>query len=156
MTPGARKAGYCTLCASPAAEVFIKGARDGWNAKKAQTVGENYGLQFTRQLWYKHAAHAKGGELMVIQAAKAVQAAGAASIKKTSNKDFLEAVRDLGMQRALNNPDEVTVRDAIDAVKVLEARKDKRSDQLNILVQFTVGAPPPVQVIEGEAVEVSS
>lgn len=164
MVRGRGHAGFCKICAHPEAPRFVKGARDGWNAKQAQTVGEMVGLTFNRQTWYTHLEHAKTGEQMVIQAAEQVRKSGAltvAGIRKNSNTDVLGAIRDLGMKRALEHPEDVGIDHALKAVQILEARKDRGSDQLNILVQFVTGNAPtvvverPTEVIEGTAVEIT-
>jgi hypothetical protein len=159
---GQGKPGFCKICAHPEAHRFILGAREGgksgkgWNSSEAMEAGKAYGITFSRQTWYQHLEHAQTGEMRVIQAAQKVRESSAltiSDIKKTSNLDVLEAIRDLGMARALQSPDEVTVDQALKAVQIMESRKDKGGDTLNILVQFTTGQPPPL-VIEGEAREV--
>jgi len=154
--------GYCKICAHPDAHVFVRGAREGgkagkgWNAKEAQDAGKVYGLSFDRATWYKHLEHAKTGEQLMIQAAEKVRREGALTVRdvKTGSGELLDAIIDLGAQRAMNNPEEVTLDHALKAIQIKESRKDKGSDQLNILVQFVTGNPPPV-TIEGTAREVS-
>lgn len=163
MTPGRGKPGYCSICAHPNAAEFILGAREGgrsgngWNAAEAQEHAAKYDFSFTRQTWYKHLEHAKTGEQQLIQAAELVRRQGAldlTDIKRSTNTEVLEAFRDLGLMNSLANPDKVGAREALKAIQILESRKDRGSDSLNILVQFVTGAPPAV-VIEGEARDVS-
>jgi hypothetical protein len=159
MVAGSGTPGFCKICAHPDAHVFIRGAREGgktgkgWNSKEAQEAGRVYGLTFSRQTWYAHLDHAKTGEQRLITAAQKVREDGALTvqgIKKSSNTELLEAIRDIGSQRAINNPEEVTLDHALKAVQIMENRKDKSSDSLNILVQFVTGQPPAV-VVEGTA-----
>lgn len=155
MPAGAGKTGYCKICASPDAPVFIRGAREGgkkgtgWNAAEAQEAGRLYGLSFNRQTWYAHLEHAKTGEQRLVQAAEKVLESGLVPVK-TSNKGFLEAVRDLGMAKALANPESVSIDQALKAVQIMESKKDKGGDTLAILVQFVTNQPPAI-VIDGEA-----
>lgn len=159
---GFGKPGYCKICAHPMAHKFIQGAREGgksgkgWNAAEAQEAGKVYGLSFNRQTWYAHLEHARTAEARVIQAAEMVRKEGALTlrdIERHNNTDVLEAIRDLGMKKALDDPEQVTLDHALKSIQILEQRKDKGGDALNVLVQFVVGQPPAV-VIEGQAREV--
>lgn len=139
---------------------FIKGAREGgksgkgWNATEAQEAATAFGFTFARQTWYAHVKHAQSSDKRVIQAAELVRSGEKGlTITKRSNTDVLEAIRDIGAQRALDNPDNVSLDHSLKAIQILEGRKDRGSDALNILVQFTVGQPPAV-IIEGTAREV--
>lgn len=163
MPAGYGQPGYCSICAHPEAPRFILGAREGgksgkgWNAKEAQEEAAKYGLSFSRPTWYAHQKHARTGEMALIQAAEMVRQSGALSvedIRKSSNTEVLEAFRDLGLANALASPGRVGPKEALKAIQILEQRKDRGSDSLNILVQFITGAPPAV-VIEGEARDVT-
>lgn len=148
--------GYCSICASPNAPAYVKGARDGWNAAQFNDFAAMNGEKWTRQTWYTHKKHAMTGEQLIVAAAK-VQREGALTvrdIKKSSNDEFLGAIRDLGMARALNSPEDVTVADALKSVSIMEGRKEKTGDSINILVSFMTGQPP-MHVIEGVAHDVS-
>lgn len=148
--------GYCSICASPNAPAYVKGARDGWNAAQFNDYAAMNGEKWNRQTWYEHKKHAQTGTQLLITEAEKVRRNGAltvADIKKSSNDEFLSAVRDIGMARALANPEDVTIADALKSVSIMEGRKEKTSDSLNILVAFITGQPP-IHVIEGTAVEV--
>lgn len=149
--------GYCSICASPNAPAYVKGARDGWNAPQFNDYAAMNGERWDRKTWYAHKKHALTGEALLITAAEKVRRDSALTvrdIKKSSNTELLEAIRDLGMARALQNPEDVTIDHSLKAVQIMESRKDKGGDSLNILVQFTVGQPP-AYVIEGEARDVT-
>lgn len=155
--PGANKAGYCKLCASPDAHVFIRGATEGgkkgsgWNAAEAIEAGKAYGLVFDRHTWYSHLKHAKDGRKALVQAAEGTRQL---TIARTTNQEFLETVRDIGMARALANPETISPSDALKAVQIMEGKKEKGGDALAILVSFVTNAPPAVQIIEGTARDV--
>lgn len=155
MAAGEGKSGFCKICAHPDAHVFIRGAREGgkkgtgWNAAEANEAAKAYGFSFNRQTWYTHVEHAKTGEMRLTQAAQQVREQGLIPVK-TNNKGFLESIRDIGMAKALANPESVSIDQALKAVQIMEAKKDKGNDTLNILVQFVTNQPPAI-VIEGEA-----
>ena len=156
MPEGAGKAGYCTLCARPEAKVYIDGARAGWSHPKASEMAAQFDFVFSRQTWYRHKAHAETDEQKVIQRAVAVRKEGLlpAKFQKSTNQGFLEAVRDIGMARAALDPDSISIDHALKAVSILEAKKEKKSDALNVFVNFMIGAPPAYTIIDGEAREV--
>jgi hypothetical protein len=159
---GYGKAGYCAICASPNAAEYIKGARSGgksgrgWNSAEFNVHAETNGEHWSRQTYYSHRDHSQTAEMRVIQTSQALKesAGGGVAIKKSSNTELLEAIRDIGMAKALRSPDEVSIDHSLKAVSILEGRKDKGSDSLNILVAFITGNPPPV-VIEGVSRDVT-
>lgn len=156
-TPGFGRSGFCSICASPNAIEYVAGARKGWNAKQFNEAAEANGESWNRQTWYSHLRHAKSGEQHLIQAAEKVRRQGALTvgdIKKSSNAQLLEAIRDIGMAKALANPDDVTIDQALKAVQIMEGRKEKGSDALNILIAFTTGAQLPTVIVERSQPEI--
>lgn len=149
--------GYCKICAHPqAGPRLIMAAQDKRTAKEAQAIAALYGLSFTRQTWYAHLQHSQS---LVAQPAEGKAVAPpskpftSSDIKKSSNTQFLETIRDIGYTRAVEHPEEITIEQSLKAVSILEGRKDKSTDHLSILVQFVTGNAPAV-VIEGEATEI--
>jgi hypothetical protein len=158
---GFGKVGYCKLCAWEHALELNRKIRDGTikNAAQAQEFALRYGLTFNRQTFYNHKPHALGTEGAVVQAAS--QAMKKLQVKNSSNDEFLGAIRNIGMARAIQNPEDVSIDHALKAASILEARKDKAGDQINLLVAIVTGNAPAVQItpgdttIEGEAREIS-
>ena len=149
----------CKICSHVEAPRFIKGAREGgksgtgWNSKEAQEAAAVFGLKFERQTWYAHVKHLGTAEQRAIEAGRR---AGRDSLVplRTTNPQFLEAIRDIAMAKAMAEPDLVSIDQGLKAVAILEGKKEKGSDSLAILVSFTIGAPPPIQV-EGTARDVT-
>jgi len=149
----------CKICSHQEAHRFIRGAREGgksgkgWNSAEAIEAAAVYGLSLTRQTWYSHVKHLDTAENRVIEAGRR---AGRASLVplRTTNPQFLEAIRDIAMAKAMAEPDLVSIDQGLKAVAILEGKKEKGSDSLAILVSFTIGAPPPIQV-EGTARDVT-
>jgi len=108
-----------------------------------------------RQTWYNHKPHASTAVEKFV-ATKTIQTSegGDLAIKKTTNTEFLETIRDIGMTKAINDPSSVTLEQAIKATSILEGRKDKTSDYVKILIGIVTGHGPSLEVIEGEAKEV--
>ena len=144
--------GYCKICAHPdAAPRMIVAARDGLSSAKALEIARVYGLEFNRKTWYAHVEHAMTGTGRMMQAADKVREQGLLTmdqVKKTSNTGLLEALRDIGMAKAVLHPENVSIDHALKAVQIMEAKKDRGGDQLNILLQFVTGHAPAV-IVEG-------
>jgi len=75
-------------------------------------------------------------------------------IRKTTNQQFLETVRDIGMSKAMSDPDLVDVNHALKAVALMEAKRDRGDSITLILAQIVTGHRPADLVIEGTAEEI--
>lgn len=153
MTAGRGKSGFCSLCIHTNVDEINKKIREGLNAgQMSRWAKERFGLEVHRTTWYSHKPHALSPEQRVIQAAK--QQTQALAIKRGSNTGFLEAVRDIGLAKAIDNPEQVSIDHALKAVSILEGRKDKTGDSLNVLINIAVGQMPSYEVIEGTSKEI--
>jgi hypothetical protein len=149
---GESKPGYCKVCAWAGVRPLNKLLNNGSTIPAALDYAKSQGLECARRTMASHKTHALTPENAVIQLAE--QGRRAMTIRKTSNVGFLESLRDIGFSKAIDDPDRVSLDHALKAVSILEGRKDKTGDQINILVAISAGHRPPI-VIEGEAVEVS-
>lgn len=168
---GYGKAGFCKICAHPDGWRFVEGVTKGgksgkgWNAAEAAEAGARFGLSFSRLTWYNHQKHVRG-EVASPETASPVPTDGPKErvpVRKASNVEYLETIRDMALARALNNPDEVTIEQGLKATSILEGRKSQASDSINLLVQVVTGHAPavaiakpvePALIVEGEAREV--
>lgn len=157
---GLGKTGYCSICASDLEPEINKRLKTNWNSTKLNEWLSKFQdasgktVYFNRQTIYKHKKHITAPEDKVVSFAAKAQANPV--IKTASNRQFLEAVRDIGMQRAIQNPDEISIGDALKAVQIMENTKQNTGDTYYILAQIMTGAIPalPAEVVEGEAVPV--
>jgi len=150
--PGQGKPGYCKVCDSKAAEFLnAKVAADpkGFNAAKAQEFALELvpDLTFTRQTWYEHVKHIT--HPLITHAKKAQESP---AIQPKTNQGVLEMIRDIGMKRAMENPDEVTVDHAIKAATALEAKK-LGSDNVIILLAKFMSQQKPEELTTGEVIQ---
>jgi len=165
---GYGREGFCSICSHPEGWRFVQGVTKGgksgtgWNASEAREAAENFGFRFSRQTWYEHQKHVLGKIAPPTQAVTAVPSGPKAivPVKKSSNVEFLETIRDHALARALNNPDSITVEQGLKATQILEGRKTQPSDAINVLIQFVTGRAPAVivddpKVVEGTARDVS-
>lgn len=151
--------GYCKLCSlkDPQAQLDLdQRVRDEWNAGQiGKWLKSRYDISATRQTIYSHQDHVKHPRDRLVTAVQRTQTRALATRPVASNEQFLEAIRDIGYQRAMDNPDEVTIDQSIKAASVLAGSKRGNGEVTLILARFSVGAGTPVDVIEGEAVEVA-
>lgn len=149
---GESKPGYCMICAWAGVKVLNVLLNNGSTIPAALAYARGQGFGCSRRTMASHKPHALTPENAVIQLAE--QGRRALTIRKSSTVGFLEALRDIGYSRAIDEPDRVSLDHALKAASILEGRKDRQGDQINILVALTVGRRPSI-VIEGEAREVT-
>lgn len=163
--------GYCKLCSSKYLADINRQLDEGWNAKEiASWVSEasKGALTFNRQTLYAHRDNVGGHHKRAAAAApvspSTPQTEGkppdpGSAAPKSSNDEFLEFIRDHGMADLRENPGQVTPRMAMEAVKILEARKHAPT---NVLVlarvltnQIEAPASPP-EIVVGEYREIAA
>jgi hypothetical protein len=151
---GFGKVGYCKLCAWSEEPSLNKLMKAGKNAAECrQWAKDKFGFTFNRQTFYAHKEHITAPEDKVVAFADRQSRGLQPVIKRSTNKDFLEAVRDIGMAHAEADPELVTIDHALKAAQILEQSKSKQSDITLILAQVVTGHAPDV-IVEGEAREV--
>lgn len=73
--------------------------------------------------------------------------------QKTSEQQFLDSIITLGYERAIHDPEAVTIDHALKATQI-KAQSKQRGDAHNVLVQIFTGQTPNLgTIIEGEATE---
>lgn len=113
-------------------------------------MAKTFGFTFGRDTWANHKAHSQTTEQRVIQAHQIVAADKPVKIARSTNDQFLEAIRDIGMTKAVNDPDSITIDQALKATQILENRKDKGGDGLRVLINIMTGHSPQPVIVEGE------
>jgi hypothetical protein len=150
---GFGKPGYCKLCAweeEPALNKLMKAGKNA--AECARWAKDKFGFEFNRQTFYNHKGHITAPEDKVVAYAEQKKLEKPV-IRTATNRDFLQAVRDIGYTRALDNPDEISIDHALKAASILETSKQKQSDITLIFAQVVTGHAPDI-VVEGTAREV--
>lgn len=151
---GRGKPGYCKVCDHPAAPFLNKRYADdpeGFNAAKAAELAAQLDLTFNRQTWYGHVKHITH-PLVTRQR----EAQNSPVVVPKTNAGALEAIRDIGMQRIVENPEfSVDTDQTLKALSILEGRKESTASWMLILAKAMTGELPP-ELIEGEWREVPS
>lgn len=141
------KPGYCKICDHAAAPFLNKKLADlgdkVFNAAKAQAFAAELDLTFNRQTWYGHVKHVTH-PLVTLQK----QALANPAVMPKTNTGALEAVRDIAIKRAIDNPEEVTIDHGLKALSILEGRKDKEQPWVVILAKAMTGELP--ETVPGE------
>lgn len=148
-----RQVGRCKICAWDKAKAFNKAvAQAGMNASQAQTWASQRGLTFDRKTYYTHRDHSQHPADALVSYADRAALQAAPTV---TNTQFLEAIRDIGFQNAVDNPENVTLGHALKAVDTLERRRDQGQDLIAVLAKMMLGAKvEQVVTIEGQYQEV--
>lgn len=153
MVAGRYKPGFCSICAHTEVAQINAKVREGLTAAELDRwAKERFHFSVHRTVWYRHKPHALGTEQRVMQVAEASRRA--LDIKRGSNTGFLEAVRDIGLAKAISDPEKVSIDHALKAVSILENRKDRAGDQINLLVAIVTGQSMPNTIVEADYKEI--
>lgn len=147
---GEGKPGYCKLCDSQWADAInalVAQEKNEAEVKRSiQAIDPK--MTWNRQTFYAHKNHITSP---LITHVKKAQENPVVAPKTT--RGVLEAIRDLGMQRAIEHPEEVTVDHALRAATEL-ARGEKKTDDIRIVLAKIIAGGPAAEAIEGEWTEV--
>lgn len=145
--------GYCKICASDLLPAINDMIKQGKNAAQIQRWTKEYNLTFARQTLYNHREHITDPKTSFVD-----QARKSPVIKRVSNRDFLEAVRDAGAARAMADPDSVSVDQALKATQIMMQDKKGHDGLTLVLMKVMTGRIDEVidepMLIEGEYTEV--
>lgn len=107
-----------------------------------------------RQTITNHRKHVQHPQDKLVTEVEQSQRRAIQSRPETSHDEFLQALVDIGARRIMENPEDVTVDQALKAAKI-QVDKEKKGQSNNVLVQlFTTTSEPPTVVVEGESQEV--
>lgn len=120
----------------------------GKNAGECQRWAKDIDPAFTfsRATYYTHREHITSPLIPAAEAARR-----SPSIVPQTNVGVLEAIRNIGAQRALEHPEEVTVDHALKAASALEARKGGTDNWVILLAKAMQETPLlETEVVVGE------
>lgn len=157
--------GYCKLCSSKWLADINRQLDEGWNAREIiEWVSEasKGALTFNRQTLYAHRDNVGGHHKRAGVAAPVSPSTPSTPTRepgdpapKSSNDEFLEFIRDHGMVELRDNPGLISPKMAMEAVKILEARRAPTVHHLvlaRVLTNQIAEAPasPPAEIVVGE------
>lgn len=173
MQSGVGKPGYCKLCSLDDPKVqdefdkrvgIFRTEGEGEDTKRVYEYTPRKlndwlarrveGFQdVSRNTIYSHREHVMNPKDRLIGAVQKRQLEGGIQPQMTSEEDFLDAVIALGQQKALADPEAVSIDHALKATQI--KRQSSKGGTQQVLIQLLTGRrPPDVPFIEGEAKEV--
>jgi len=148
---GYGKPGYCKVCSFSEVDAINDRLQKGWNARQVNDFAKQFGVRFNRQTIYAHKAHATDPRDKVIAYAERTKAV--APIRTGTTDQFLEAVRDIGLRRIEQTPDEVTLDHALKAATILSQKKEKQTNVFLMLAKVVTGNTGEIIVGQAEEIE---
>ena len=161
---GYGKQGYCKLCSIEDPKM-----QDQFDRRTGAKKGKSYeytpadlnewlaekglGIQASRPTVYEHRKHVMHPKDRLVQAVQKREIDHGSVPANVTDDEFTQTIIALGQRRALENPDEVTIDQALKATQIRQNRKDKGNAQA-VLVNIFTGGPSGDPVIEGEVKEV--
>lgn len=156
---GAGKPGYCKLCDLEDGGVqnqLDDRVRQKWSPKQLNTW-------LTRQIpgWagvsentvYKHRNHVQHPQDKLVTAVRRAEQRAVTVAPRSSPDEFLDALVSIGMKKAVENPDDVTIDQALKAASIQKQAKAPANAGINILIALMTGNAAPS--VEGEYVDVT-
>ena len=135
---GSGQAGYCKICAASFEQEINErlklGREAGWSdakivqwVKDRRFVDDRTGRVVTlnRQTVAKHRRHLQAPEDKFVALVEQKRRQGAVIPRQTSTDQFLQTVVDVGMGRAMEHPEDITVDQALKAAGILARKTDK-------------------------------
>ncbi len=140
--------GYCKICASSLLPQINKMIAEGANAAKIARWAKEFNFTFARQTLYAHKEHITDPRTSFVDKARRNPV-----IKKVSNNQFLEAIRDAAAAKAVEAPELVSIDHGLKAAQILQ--NDKKGADGIMLVLMKVMSGNQEDVVEGEFTDVT-
>ena len=137
------KTGYCSVCRRADVKTINKAIEAGLSYASVRDMVPSPPAKAT---FFKHKEHVTSPLITEAEAARKSPV-----LKPTSNQEVLEAIRDIGLQNAMENPERITTNHALRAAAIL-AEKETKHDQVTVVLAQLLQGPPPAleaEIIEG-------
>lgn len=131
------KTGFCSVCQREDVKRINKAIEDGWSYN---AVKDTFPTPPAKATFFKHKEHVTSPLVTAAQAARSNPV-----IKPRTNKEVLEAIRDIGLQNAIDDPSKITANHAIRAAAILSEREKTHNVQI-VLAELVQGPPPPMMI----------
>lgn len=142
------KQGYCSLCQHPKKLILNDKIAAGKGFTVALREMDEFGMSFSKTTFLTHKGHITSPLITAVEEARANPV-----IAPKNNRAVLEMIRDLGARKAMENPEEVTVKDALKAASILQQAEGKQENILVILAKAVM--QPSLEIIEGDYKELN-
>ena len=138
------KTGYCSICKRPDVKAINNAIKAGLSYNQVKDMLPDPPAKAT---FAKHKSHVTSPLITDAEAARKSPV-----LTPRSNKEVLEAIRDIGLANAMENPDRITTNHALRAAAIL-SEKEQKTDNVKIILAKLLTGPPPVieaEIIEGD------
>jgi len=142
------KNGYCSLCKNPKVLLLNNAIAAGKGYTVVSREMAEYDWRFSKGTYLTHRTHITSPLLTAAEEARKNPV-----LTPKSNRAVLEMIRDLGVQYAMDHPEEIGVNHALRAAKILQDAEGKQENVLIILAKSVMGNPPLPELIEGTYTE---
>ena len=157
---GYGKQGWCKLCSIADPDVwqqYQQRVKAGWSPSKlnewARTTGHP-SLVVAKETLYGHRKHLEHPQDRMVTAVQKTQQKVVEAGPQSSPTEFLEAVVQVGMKRAIENPEEVTLDHALRAAQALSSQRSASSGMSMLIAAITgAGQMKNVTIIDGDSEE---
>lgn len=145
------KTGFCSVCRSEKVKVVNEVIEAGGSFNEALVIAQENGFTFSKGTFFRHKTHITSALITDAEAARKNPV-----VLPKSNKAVLEAIRDLGMRKAVTNPESVTVNQALRAASILNEKETKQDSVIVVLAKALQQQhdEPEIPEISGEYHEV--
>lgn len=125
-----------------------------YSAESLKEWLDNHGIKRPSSMTiYTHRDHVAHPKDKIVSAQKKRELTGYRPRAKVGEDEFLDAIISIGNQRISENPDEVTIDQALKATQIRANMKRQGQDVKQLVAIFTGGQPPAETIIEGEVRE---
>lgn len=149
---GQGKPGYCKLCSF--ANVDLQAEFDRrvlvWTPKQLnEWLEERDTPRVSRPTIYNHREHVRNPKDRLVNAVERHRQEQGVQPATVSEEDFLQAIINVGAQRVAENPEEVTIDQALKAAQI-RGNLAKKGNDINVLVAIMTEGVSQIPTIEGE------
>lgn len=137
--------GYCSICKRPDLKIINKGIEAKLSYNSIRDLIEDPPAKAT---FFKHKDHITSPLMTDADLARKNPV-----LKIGSNKEVLEAIRDIGLQNAMEHPDKITPSHALRAASIL-SDKEQKTDSVKIILARLLTTPiSPLKIESAEFIE---
>ena len=141
---GSGKTGYCSICKHPKVAAVNEVIKAGGSFTAALEEASTYDWKFAKGTFFTHKAHVTSPLLTAADEARKNPV-----IVPHNNKAVLEAIRDAGFKKIMENPDSITPSQTLRAASIL-AEKEGKADTIHVVLAKLLQGAPATEFIEGE------
>ncbi len=143
--PGYGNPGYCSVCDSEHKSEINKRMKRGDTIASIGRYLKEKESPISEPTLRKHRKHITDPKTTFVENARKNPV-----IKRVTSREFLQALVDEGARKVEEEPESVSIDQAIRAAQIIETSKEKQVDALVTIARMLMGQAPQPELIEGE------